>query len=120
MELRHEIYTAHCSGWQWKVAELVSISAYLLIQPPPLGIAPASVPSPQYRFSTKSQLTLIPHHKGGTVAAPHTGHQKRANGTKNSAPHTPRLPGFTSEQSGTGSCWPCERATAHSRRRLPL
>jgi len=48
MELRHEIYTAHCSGWQWKVAELVSISAYLLIQPPPLGITPDSVPSPLY------------------------------------------------------------------------
>ena len=60
MELRHEIYTAHCSGWQWKVAELVSISAYLLIQPPlpsvslliqspPICIAPDSVPSPRYR-----------------------------------------------------------------------
>ena len=57
MELRHESYTAHCSGWQWKVAELVSISAYLLIQP----IAPASVPSPRYCscFSPLPSVSLL-------------------------------------------------------------
>jgi len=60
VELRHESYTAHCGGWQWKVAELVSISAYLLIQPPPLGIAPDSVPSPRY-YSCFSPLPSVSH-----------------------------------------------------------
>ena len=73
MELRHESYTAHCSGCQWKVAELVSISAYLLIQPPPLGIAPASVPSPRYRscFSPLPSVSLLiqsPRRRGGRRA----------------------------------------------------
>ena len=83
MELRHESYTAHCGGWQWKVAELVSISAYLLIQPPPLGItpaqspplgiAPASVPSPRYRscfspFPSVSLLLQSPQRRGGRRA----------------------------------------------------
>jgi len=73
VELRHESYTAHCSGWQWKVAELVSISAYLLIQPPPLGIAPASVPSPRYRscFSPLPSVSLLiqsPRRRGGRRA----------------------------------------------------
>ena len=73
MELRHASYTAHCSGWQWKVAELVSISAYLLIQPPPLGIAPASVPSPRYHscFSPLLSVSLriqSPRRRGGRRA----------------------------------------------------
>jgi len=73
VELRHESYTAHCSGWQWKVAELVSISAYLLIQSPPLGIAPASVPSPRYCscFSPLPSVSLLiqsPRRRGGRRA----------------------------------------------------
>jgi len=81
VELRHESYTAVAGSGKllsWSRFLLICLfsplpSVSLLLQSPPLGIAPASVPSPRYR-SYFSPLPLVslriqsPRRRGGRRA----------------------------------------------------
>jgi len=92
VELRHESYTAVAGSGKllsWSRFLLICLfsplpSVLLLLQSPPLGIAPASVPSPRYRSG------FSPHGGGvGAGWAPrgcHGGAGRRAGATEEGRP----------------------------------